>query len=87
LGEIEGSAWEVRGEAESGIELFIGAERRWLGRAEHAELTRPSMAVREKYLAVDSVGEVLAGIHGRGVIAALWTRTFRQGVMVASWPA
>jgi hypothetical protein len=85
-GEREGSAWEVRGEAESGVGVFIGEERRWLGRVEHAELTQPSMAVREKYLAVDSAGEVSAGIRGRGVIAALWTKPFRQGVVVASWP-
>jgi hypothetical protein len=78
-GEREGSAWEVQGVAESGAGLFIGAERRWLCRAEHAELTRPSMAVREKYLTVDSVGEVSAGIRGRGVIAALWTRPFQAG--------
>jgi hypothetical protein len=45
------------------------------------------MVVREKYLTVDSVGEVSVGIRGRGVIATLWTRPFRQGVVVASWPA
>jgi hypothetical protein len=45
------------------------------------------MAVQEKYLAVDSAGEVSAGIRGRGVIAALWTKPFRQGVVVASWTA
>jgi hypothetical protein len=40
-GEREGSAWEVRGEAESGVGLFIGAERRYPGRGgAHAELVR-----------------------------------------------
>jgi hypothetical protein len=45
------------------------------------------MAVQEKYLAVDSAGEVSVGIRGRGVIVALWTKPFRLGVVVASWPA
>jgi hypothetical protein len=54
---------------------------------EHKVLVRPAvMAIGNKYLVVDSPGEVSTGIRGRGVFAALWTRPFRQGVVVASRP-
>jgi hypothetical protein len=47
---------------------------------ENAELVRPAtMVVGEKYLNVDSVGEVSAGIRGREVNVALWTRPVGQG--------
>jgi hypothetical protein len=38
----------VQGKVGSCTGLFIGVGRRWLGRAEHAELMWPSMAVGEK---------------------------------------
>jgi hypothetical protein len=67
----------VRGGVGCCAEPFIGAGRRWLGQAEHAELTR--LAVREKILAwTQSAG--FAASHWR----PYWMRHVGQGVVAGS---
>jgi hypothetical protein len=65
----------VRGRIGSYTGPFIGAGRRWLGWAEHAELTQPSMAVW-KNLDMDSAGgirgDLIGGVVGRDLSGRAW---------------
>jgi hypothetical protein len=73
----QGMAVGLGGEVGSCAGPFIGAVRRWLGRAEHAELTRPSMAVREKSwrgLGRRDSRRATGGAIGRDLSGRAWWR-------------